>query len=164
MKKLAEVLLFAILMVSVVASNGGGLGSSVDTQKEIDERVEDRGITFTARGGEKSILEFNPQLFLNDKIITISSLEFYQDEVDHEFRLYVILGLNLSQLDENDIHWMDKDKALDFNLSITDERNNFDNQDLSSIAPFWERDGISTNPLCFAGMERDMICLKQHIL
>lgn len=65
--------------------------------------------------------------------LTIESVEFYQDKSDHGYYLYAILTLDISELDGDDIYWMDKDNVLDFDLYITSEDNNYKQQSLTRL-------------------------------
>lgn len=99
-------------------------------------KVKPDGTTISIydRGTDVTYQNLPCKIQIDDKSITIESVDFYQDKAKHGYNLYAIMTVDTSKLTDDDIYWIDKDDVLDIRLNVDSEENNFESEYLSTIS------------------------------
>lgn len=72
-------------------------------------------------------------MYYNDKKIIFESLDSFEFYYDYEYQQFVVLTLDMSDLTDKDLHWMDEENALKTpKLSMNEGANKLDSDDLYS--------------------------------
>ena len=103
-------------------------------------------------------------LVYDNKEITVKSITFYEDKVDHAYSLYALVDFDMSGLTEDDIYWLGKDNDLDVIVYVDDEENEFDNERLSLLRTVQLPDGTYRFAFQMRGSYRYSLCGKSSDL
>ena len=103
-------------------------------------------------------------LVYDGKEITVKSITFYEDKVDHAYSLYALVDFDMSGLTEDDIYWLGKDNDLEVIVYVDDEENEFDNERLSLLRTVQLPDGTYRFAFQMRGSYRYSLCGKSSDL
>lgn len=66
-------------------------------------------------------------------VIKCTKAELYQEKSEHGYYLYGIVAINLNDLSDDDVYWLDKNKEMNISLMVDNELNELENLSLSSL-------------------------------
>ena len=97
--------------------------------------------TSVERGEKKTFDELPGEMKLNDSTLLLEDVSFYHTRNDYEWYVYATISIDISSLDEEEKHWLDKDaseiydsdKTVNANVYLTCEDNNLDFDDMMSF-------------------------------
>ena len=136
MKKLTVVI---FIIFSLCLCSCGNSGPSLE--REIDENGNN---VLILSGQRTTMAQALPcDIAYNSQYITVESVEFYENTVDYSHNLFAVLTLDLSELDDEQVHWL-LESDLDVNAYITCEKNDYD---FSSATRLGEIHYTDTNKL-----------------
>lgn len=68
----------------------------------------------------------------NEKSVTLESIKCYQTQIDYSYWIYVVATLDVSELDDTELHWlMESDMA--YNAFLDSEKNGYDFKTMSKL-------------------------------
>ena len=75
----------------------------------------------------------------NDTYITVENVEFYQNLVDYSHNLFAVITIDVSELDETQIHWL-RESDLDVSVYLTNEKNEYDFSSMPNLGSLLIKD------------------------
>lgn len=122
----------AILFFVIALSFCSGCESSPKTESYQDENGN---LVIAKDSGTTVMPESLPfEILYNGKPVTFESVDFFQDrsESDYRYTLYAILTVDVSQLAEDEQHWLE-DSDMDAHIYLTNEQNDYDFDSLNYL-------------------------------
>ena len=113
-------LAFAILFLSACAS-------ATDSTPQSNNYYDDDGNFVIESTGNKTVMidEIPYSVPYNGKVITLESVEFYENCPNYSYNLFTVITLDVSNLSEAEIHWI-RESDLSVKAYITSEANDYD--------------------------------------
>lgn len=110
----------------------GGCSSTPSTY--VTNSTDEFGNTVIEYTGHRTVmLDSLPyELIYNNKSITLVDVCFYENVVDYSHNLFIISTLDVSNLDDAELHWL-TESDLDVSAYLTCEKNNYDFSSLATL-------------------------------
>lgn len=118
MKKSVLLSFFVCILVLCSCSTTNSSISSYTLEDGTVVRESESGTDYTCKA-----LPFD--IPYNDTFVTFESIEYYEEVVDYSHHLYCVITLDVSQLDDEQLHWLTK-SDLNISGALFHEKNQYD--------------------------------------
>ena len=89
--------------------------------------LEDGTDVYEMESGNSYVCEGLPfDIPYNDTLVTIESVEYYEEVSDYSHHLYCVITLDVSQLDDTQLHWL-TESDLSIYCFLSHEKNRYEN-------------------------------------
>lgn len=168
----ARIILIAIIVLVIFVSGCTHSSSSIYDSEWATDPSGNRVLVY-----EGSFTTFPDNLpadiQYNDSFVTVEKITFYQNSPKYSYNLFMVVTLNVSELDDSQIHWL-RESDLDVIAYLTNEKNDYDFDRMSPLGSLLVEDQhkihfvftssfLKENRYTFAGSEITLaIDLKQE--
>lgn len=128
MKKLT--FLLALLMLSCSSCSG----LAVDSEPVSTDYYDENGNFVYESDDRRSVhvSEIPASIPYNGKSITLTDVSFYQNCVDYSYTLFIVSTLDISELDDSELHWL-RESDISVDSYITCEANKYDFESTAAL-------------------------------
>lgn len=109
------------------------MGCEVTTPAESYVDSDGTSVTVNDYGTSYVIEQLPKNIIIDDKSISLETVNFYQIKGEHGYQLYATVKINAENLTEDDKYWINKNDKLDFNIYINSQENDYDNKSMMRI-------------------------------
>ena len=133
MKRLWSVLLVVCLTVSMMVGCGG---QKVETKPETEVKSDVQLLYSNDSGDNYTVSTIPCSMEYNGKEIILDEAKVYESSSEHGYHVYASLGIDLKNLSEDDIYWLDNEEDLSANIYMSDDKNGIDFKRLNSLGSY----------------------------
>ena len=125
---------FFILLVTCILLLAGSQYNSKRSHSLDANTYRDSDIIYESESGKSYSIDALPyDMVYNDITIKLLSSEYYQSKTDHGYNIYVVLNLDISDLSDDDLYWIEKDEALASRVYLDKGKNNINFDGMSEL-------------------------------
>lgn len=108
--------------------------SCSNSDQAINNYHDENGNFIIEANGNRTVMtsELPISVPYNDKSITLTDVSFYQNCTDYSYNLFVVITMDVSELDDNEIHWL-RESDIKVNSYITCDANGYDFDSASQL-------------------------------
>lgn len=136
-----KIIILVIMLVFMLC------GCSLNTNNQTSEATNSlpEGITLIHEsedfGNSYSCDQIPFSLPYGETSIQCSSAKLYQSRSEHGYYVYALIEVNVNDISDDDLYWLEKNEELNPSIMIDNESNNMENKHLSNLCRL-EKGGI----------------------